>query len=819
MTARHIGGSRMEASRIGRALFWIGLVAIGPGRGATAAAPGDPPGMLDLGRAVVVAPPGLSGPERKAVTMLVEEVAKRTRIRWEVRPDWPKGSGPTIVVGSTAALEPLAVHPPGGPEVESVAGRPEGFRIWTQGQQGQVVVVRGRDARGVLFGVGRLLRELRMERDLVRLPTPFGVASSPRYPVRGHQMGYRPKTNSYDAWDVPQWEQAIRDLAVFGTNMVELIPPRSDDAPDSPHFPRPPLEMMIAMSRLLDEYGLDVGIWYPAIEGDYADPKVVQATLSAWDEVFRKLPRVDAVFVPGGDPGHSRPRDLLPFLERAAEVLRRSHPRAGLWVSTQGFDGAWQDEFAAIVQKRPAWLAGLVYGPHTRADLDVLRASVPESYPIRLYPDITHTIKCQFPVADWDLAFFLTEGREPINPRPRAYRTIFRSIAPGTIGFASYSEGCNDDVNKIVWSALGWDPGAREIDILREYARYFIGPRLAEGFAQGLLALERNWEGPILGNPTIEVTLRQFQDMERAATPRDLVNWRFQQALYRAYYDAYVADRLLSETDLEDRAMEVLRRARELGSIGAMNRAEAMLHQATIHRVAPDLRARVGELAEALFQSIRMQLSVPRYQAIGQERGANLDAIDATLNDRAWLKARFAEIRGMSSEPARLAALSALVNRTDPGPGGCYDALGDPRHRPHLVAGPGLERDPMLRLTRTGFQPRPDWPMSWRRFAESLYDAPLKMHYEELDPEATYHIRIVYTGDRFDTRIRLTAEGAEVHPWIKKPEPIQPVEFEVPRAATVDGILDLTWTQEPGRGGNGRGCQVAEVWLLRAQTP
>ena len=125
----------------------------------------------------------------------------------------------------------------------------------------------------------------------------------------------------------------------------------------------------------------------------------------------------------------------------------------------------------------------------------------------------------------------------------------------------------------------------------------------------------------------------------------------------------------------------------------------------------------------------------------------------------------------------------------------------------------------MLRLTRTGVQPRADWPMSWRRFAESLYDAPLRMHYTELDPEATYRIRIVYTGDRFDTRIRLMAEGVEIHPWLKKPEPIQAVEFDVPRAATADGVLDLTWSQEPGRGGNGRGCQVAEAWLIRAQRP
>jgi hypothetical protein len=73
------------------------------------------------------------------------------------------------------------------------------------------------------------------------------------------------------------WEQYIRDLAVFGANAVELVPPRTDDDADSPHFPLPPMEMMVGMSRLLDEYGLDVWIWYPAMDKDYNDPATVTA--------------------------------------------------------------------------------------------------------------------------------------------------------------------------------------------------------------------------------------------------------------------------------------------------------------------------------------------------------------------------------------------------------------------------------------------------------------------------------------------------------------------------------------------------------------
>ncbi len=117
----------------------------------------------------------------------------------------------------------------------------------------------------------------------------FSAKPRRRTALRGHQLGYRPKTNSYDAWDLRQWEQYYRDLIVFGANAVELIPPRSDDAATSPHFPLPPLEMMQGMSGLADKYGLDVWIWYPAMDRDYADPATVQFALKEWGDVFRQL--------------------------------------------------------------------------------------------------------------------------------------------------------------------------------------------------------------------------------------------------------------------------------------------------------------------------------------------------------------------------------------------------------------------------------------------------------------------------------------------------------------------------------------------------
>jgi hypothetical protein len=766
----------------------------------------------DLTRAVVVAPPKLSAPEKKAVDMLVDEVHKRSQVRWRIVDAWPADEQAVIAIGRRVDVVTFA--PSLADQIgKQPAGKAEGFSIRGKGSR---VVIAGDDARGVLFGVGHLLRKLHIASGKITLDDDTNVTTAPAYPLRGHQLGYRPKTNSYDAWDLAQWEQYYRDLAVFGCNAIELIPPRSDDAATSPHFPLPPMEMMVGMSRVADEYGLDVWIWYPALDKDYSDPKTVDFALAEWEQVYQKLPRIDVIMVPGGDPGHTQPKYLMALLEKQTERLHKYHPKAQMWVSPQSFNAEWLDEFYQIVMKEPAWLGGIVFGPQVRVSLKQLREAIPARYPIRHYPDITHSRQCQYPVPDWDLAHAITSSRECINPRPLGEATIFRLLQPYTIGFLTYSEGCNDDVNKAVWSGLGWNPDADVADIVRDYARWYIGDRFADDFAQGLLALERNWQGPLLTNEGVYATLKQFQAMENAASPETMKNWRFQQALYRAYYDAYQRARLIHETELEDRAMEALREAPKVGAVAAMANATKILESAD-DRVAADWRARVFELADAMYDSIKMQTSVPKYKAIGVDRGATLDTIDVPLNNRLWLRERFAVLQNMSVEAERLKGIEEIVDWTNPGPGGYYDDLGKLYEQPHLVVGPGFEKDPaFLESSHTGFAGFGPMRMSWKDHAESLLDAPLRMHYDNLDSAAQYKMKVVYMGDSSEKKIRCVANDTiEVHPMVAKKRPPGPVEFDIPREATRSGKLDLSWYGPPGLGGNGRGCQVSEIWLIK----
>ena len=193
---------------------------------------------LDLTRAVVVTPPELSGPAAKAVRMLVEEVETRSMVRWDRAEKWPAAGTPVVVVGPADEIRKLldkqGVRLPRAP----AQVKPEGYQIGVAADGATPVVwVAGNDARGVLFGVGRLLRELRLGRLKVTLPDDFKEESAPTTALRGHQIGYRPKTNSYDGWTVAMWEQYVRDLAVFVQRGRRTHPPRSDDALDSPLFP------------------------------------------------------------------------------------------------------------------------------------------------------------------------------------------------------------------------------------------------------------------------------------------------------------------------------------------------------------------------------------------------------------------------------------------------------------------------------------------------------------------------------------------------------------------------------------------------------
>ena len=156
----------------------------------------------------------------------------------------------------------------------------------------------------------------------VFVPSDLRLSTTPFARLRGHQLGYRPKNNTYDAWGPAQFDRYIRELALFGANSIEILPPRTDDELINDLMSLSPMEMMVALDRIIDSYGLDVWIWYPNVGEDYGDPACVESELAERDAVFGRLPRVDHVFIPGGDPGDLTPAQLFAWSARVADVLQ-----------------------------------------------------------------------------------------------------------------------------------------------------------------------------------------------------------------------------------------------------------------------------------------------------------------------------------------------------------------------------------------------------------------------------------------------------------------------------------------------------------------
>lgn len=769
--------------------------------------------MIDLSDATVVAPQ--SRPvQLQAARMLVAEVREGTGLSWrEVTA--PEPDTPAIVLGSVEDFPGDLPSPPAGMSAPQAA---EGFAMWVDATPSAPrVYLVGRDDRGVMFAAGRLLRLLAMNKGEALLASNTRLATAPQYPVRGHQIGFRAVNNTYDKWTLEQYEQYLRDLIRFGTNSIELTSSMGD-AKANEHMIESPATMNPKLAKLFASYGMDVWVWIGV--GDIKNPADADRELEEQRRYFATFSVLDHVFVPGGDPGSNAPQDLLPFLARMAAMLREVHPKAKLWLSNQGFDHDENDYlFSYLNDHQPRWLAGLVFGPWTHITLAETRARTPKQYPIRRYPDICHSVRCEYPVSHWDRAFAFTLGREPFNPRPLAHAHIHNALAKDSVGFISYSDGATDDVNKIVWNALSWDPSLKVEDILKDYARAFVSVEHADAIAKGLLMLEANWAEPLLDNEGVDATLDHWKKLE-AKAPEIRNNWRFEQCLLRATYDAFTRRRLAVETEAEAKATAALAKAGETGVAEALRAARAALNETALSPEAASMKRKIEELGQRLFEHIGMQLDVKRYKALNPERGAILEFLETPLNNRDWLLAEMDAIQKTSDKAAQLARIDGIVNWEHPGEGSFYDDLGNAWKQPHVVPLKTWKEDPgFIESVQNEFQNAPAdqaWRLSWRDQAQTLYGTPLTVRYEGLDANATYRVRVTYAG-RFSAQMRLTADGAHVlheapkegEPPLQQKPPV-PVEFDIPAEATRDGRLDLTWDLATGRG-----CQVAEVWLLR----
>lgn len=695
------------------------------------------------------------------------------------------------------------------PATTPVMLKPEAFRIMHLQRQGrELIVVEGADARGVLYGVGWLLRHFLYGQSSLAFTEWPSIVSSPDKAIRGHQLGYRNTANSYDGWTKEQFEQYIRDLVVFGANSIESIP--IFDESGSPHFKVPPMEMNSFISSVCQKYVLDYWMWIPA-QFDLSDTTKRNRYLETFRKICQQSARIDGVFFPGGDPGDNSPELVMPLLKDLSVILKRYHPAAKTWLSLQGFsEEQCRYTYKYIREQMPAWLGGLITGPSSPTAKQT-RPELPAKYMIRHYPDLTHNVRCEFEIPWWDPAFSLTLGREAVNPRPAHYTAIYHSMEAYINGFISYSDGVHDDVNKIIWTMLAWNSSAQETEILQQYSNYFFETSASSTAADGILALEKNWQGPIATNGGITATLAYWKNLEQHH-PLLAGNWRWQMCLLRAHYDAYTRARQAYESELEQQANDRLLHASLSGAEEAMKGAEAVLEKAVAEPVDQVTRSRIIELCEALYQSIQLQTSVAKYKASGLERGAVLDFLDRPLNNRWWLQDQFARIRALPSAQ-QLKELQTIADWERVSAGSFYDEVGNIGKSPHELKGESWTFDPQLQVSLNPGYDFSDNGMSRKRLSWlTNMRWPIGLQYNDIDSTATYTIRINGTGECL-----LKVNGQRVAPSRYGREAGVVKEFPVPQELVRSGRLLLTfddinedflnWRQQ---------SRIHEVWLIKS---
>lgn len=772
--------------------------------------------VVDLSKATVVIRAGqLAAAEKVAPTILTEEIASRTGLKFAITNEWPANANAIIAISTVAAPATWQARIPKSPV--AAPSKPESFSITVSpaaNGQPPVVAVTGYDPRGAMYGVGKLLRTLSWKTGAASIQSDFKALEAPDRPLRGHQIGYRDTANSWDAWTFDQYDQYFREMAIFGANSVENIPWQEDRPDPLMKYSRDVMNLKFA--ELCDKYDLEHWIWVPVLI-KLPDAEEEAKFLKQQDDFYSKVKRLDGVFVPGGDPGDNDAKHLVPFLEKMANVLAKHHPETKIWLSLQHHlnkSGDIDLVYQFLERKKPKWFGGLVMGPGSPS-MESTRRRLDPQYKLRWYPDITHTVRCQYPVPWMDPAIGLTLGREPVNPRPVDYTEIYRMDYSFTDGFLTYSDGVHDDFNKNLWSQLGWNPQIDPRDVAIDYARFFFGPEVAEQGSDGLFALESDARGPLAENGAIGATLSLWKDLEtRLTNPGS--KWRFRMHLFRAYYAYFTRNRLLYETELERQALNQLASAKTAGVAPTLKAARETLNQAVTKPSDPKLIEKLNAFGDELFRDIGLQTSVPKYKASGSERGAVLDFLDYPLNNRWWLEDQFDAIAAMPDTAEQLKRIEIVRNWENPGDRGYYDVIGhvgrSPRVAKLLLAGDVIRhRDALptptqrwLEVKRNGLR------LAWHQY---LNNVPSGITYNDLDTSANYIVKLFAHKDSpliiDGTKARLLSKGET---FDKVTEQI----FEVPSDASKDGRITLTWEQLDEKHLNWRDWHyVTDIWVMK----
>jgi hypothetical protein len=207
-----------------------------------------------------------------------------------------------------------------------------------------------------------------------------------------------------------------------------------------------------------------------------------------------------------------------------------------------------------------------------------------------------------------------------------------------------------------------------------------------------------------------------------------------------------------------------------------------------------------------------------------------MDSIDTPLNETRYITDQLEKILAVDDEKKAFNLMcKSILNRTNPGPGGFYDSLGDPEcwyRFPDLKnwqEDPGNAVSPFksfpihLHLLDDRLGEMRGIPQAWQKAASVLYEMPMRVRYDNLDPDAEYTLKIKYiaqSSENLAKTVYLQANGEKLEYDTTNMEAKNPLAcFALPRRITARGSLVITWATPYGE----PTTFVAEIFLTKRQ--
>jgi hypothetical protein len=200
-----------------------------------------------------------------------------------------------------------------------------------------------------------------------------------------------------------------------------------------------------------------------------------------------------------------------------------------------------------------------------------------------------HYARFVFPEISMFDRYFVSYGCNGANPAPQRFVQQARQMAAAGCGTTLYSEGMYEDINKVVWASVLWEPQRNAQTIVEEYSGYYFGAPNKDKATELILELETTWGTKRLAEAAPETVGYLLQTAESLQAALPAPGWCYER--WRALYNRVELDALMAQIGA---AKQWLRSTRLL------------LEEAVYTENLPQLRWKVQEFCAQIHQRQRL---------------------------------------------------------------------------------------------------------------------------------------------------------------------------------------------------------------------